>query len=75
MIKNVLESIAGVEIYGIISLVLFFAVFLFMVIRTVGIKKDDIRQYSLIPLDDTESSEPSNHNSSGRVELNEGVDL
>lgn len=75
MIKNVLESIAGVEIYGIISLVLFFAVFLFMVIRTVGIKKDDIRQYSLIPLDDTEPSEPSNHKSSGNTGLNEGVDL
>ena len=50
-IKHHLESISGVEIYPIISLLLFFAVFATMLIIVWKMPKHSIRTLSHLPLD------------------------
>ena len=50
-IKHHLESMSGVEIYPIISLVLFFAVFISMVLIVWKMPKNNIEELSNLPLD------------------------
>ncbi len=53
MIKSVLQSISGVEIYSIVSLILFITAFVLVMIWVIRLEKQDIRRYSLLPLDDS----------------------
>lgn len=53
MIKTVLQSISGVEIYSIISLIAFIAAFALVVIKVISLKKPDMIRYSLLPLEDS----------------------
>ncbi|WP_111707898.1 CcoQ/FixQ family Cbb3-type cytochrome c oxidase assembly chaperone [Lutibacter citreus] len=50
-IKYNLESIDGVEIYPIISLLLFFTVFITMIIFVYKLPKKNIDEISQLPLD------------------------
>lgn len=50
-IKHHLESMSGVEIYPIISLVLFFAVFISMILIVWKMPKNNIEELSNLPLD------------------------
>lgn len=50
-IKHHLESMSGVEIYPIISLVLFFLVFVTMVFVVLKMPKTNIEELSNLPLD------------------------
>lgn len=50
-IKHHLESMSGVEIYPIISLVLFFVVFVTMVLIVLKMPKTNIEELSNLPLD------------------------
>ena len=50
-IKGHLESISGVEIYPIISLLIFFTVFAVMLIWTMKTDKKYLEEMSNIPLD------------------------
>ena len=52
MYKQILQSIQNVEIWGIISLIIFFLFFVGILIRVVLIKKDRIREMEEMPLDD-----------------------
>lgn len=52
MISNYLSSIDGVEVFPIISLVLFFLMFLIASIWVFRLKKDYIRTMSELPLTD-----------------------
>lgn len=54
MIKNVLSDIGGVGLYGVISISLFFAVFLGMLLWVFGMKKSFAKTMSALPLDDGE---------------------
>ena len=59
MIKNVLEHIGGVGIYGVISVCLFFTVFLGAVFFALRMKKSHADAMSALPLDDgTPKTEP-----------------
>ena len=49
--KHYFETMNGVEIYPIISLILFFTVFTAMVIIVLKIPKDSIEEISNLPLD------------------------
>jgi hypothetical protein len=53
MIKTVLQSISGVEVYSIISLVAFIAAFTLVLIKVISLKKKDVMRYSLLPLEDS----------------------
>lgn len=50
-IKHHLDTIAGVEIYPIISLLLFFLVFTSMLIIVLKMPKKNIEELSNLPLD------------------------
>ena len=54
MIKNVLSDIGGVGIYGVISISLFFAVFIGMLIWAFRMKKSFTQKMSALPLHDGE---------------------
>jgi len=52
MIKNVLENINGVGIYGVISIILFFAFFVGMLVWAWRLKKSHLDIMSGLPLED-----------------------
>jgi len=54
-IKHHFEGITGVEIYPIISLLLFFIVFVTMLIYVLRIPKKSIEQISNLPLEEEEN--------------------
>jgi hypothetical protein len=54
MIKNVLTHIGGVEIYGVISICLFFAVFSVAVVLALRMKKSVVNRMSALPLEDSQ---------------------
>jgi len=51
MYKEVLRSIEGIEIYPIVALLIFFAFFVGVIVWSVGIDKERLRELSLLPLD------------------------
>jgi hypothetical protein len=63
MIKNVLSDIGGVELYGIISICLFFVVFIGAVLWAVALKKPFLKSMSQLPLDDGEKASSAKGNS------------
>lgn len=52
--RNVLSAIGGVEVYGIISICLFFLVFIGALVWTAIQKKDFCKTMSALPLHDGE---------------------
>jgi hypothetical protein len=54
MIKNVLHDIGGVGIYGVISVCLFFAVFLGALLLALRHKPSFLKKMSALPLEDGE---------------------
>ena len=52
MIKNVLTSIGGIGLYGVISVCLFFLVFSVAFVRACLLKKAFLKSMSILPLDD-----------------------
>lgn len=57
MYKEILRNIDGVEIYPIISLLLFFIVFVVMIIYVLTINKSTVHEMSSLPLDNKTSHE------------------
>ncbi len=51
MIRNVLEHIGGIEWYGIISILLFFACFAGVLVRTLWLKKPFLDRMAAQPLE------------------------
>ena len=54
-VKHYFEGIADVEIYPIISLLLFFIVFITMLIHVMKIPKTSIEKISNLPLEEDEN--------------------
>ena len=57
MFRSVLESIDGVNIYPVISLVIFFIFFVVILFRTFKIDKNFIKRMSELPLEKEDSSD------------------
>ena len=51
-VKHNLETIAGIEVFPIISLLIFFTFFVGLGLWVYSYKKDTIQEMSQIPLDD-----------------------
>lgn len=51
-IKHNMETISGIEIYPILSLMIFFSFFVGLAFWVFSYKKDKIREMSEIPLDE-----------------------
>jgi cbb3-type cytochrome oxidase subunit 3 len=60
-IKHNLEGIDGVEIYPIISLLLFFIVFITMIVFVFKLPKRSIDEVSQLPLDNDNNSKETTH--------------
>ncbi|NLP57922.1 CcoQ/FixQ family Cbb3-type cytochrome c oxidase assembly chaperone [Lutibacter sp. B1] len=60
-IKHNLEGIDGVEIYPIISLVLFFVVFVTMFVFVLRLPKQRIEEISQLPLDNDNNIKEISH--------------
>ncbi|MDP3312411.1 CcoQ/FixQ family Cbb3-type cytochrome c oxidase assembly chaperone [Lutibacter sp.] len=60
-IKHNLESISGVEIYPIISLLLFFTVFVTMLFFVYKMPKKNIDEVSQLPLDNNNNLNETNN--------------
>jgi hypothetical protein len=58
MIENVLNKLGGVGAYGVISICLFFAVFVGVLLWTVGLKRPYLNAMRELPLDGSGSPEP-----------------
>lgn len=59
MIKNVLEHIGGVGVYGVLSIVIFFTFFAGVLFWATRLKKDELNSMSTLPLDDSAPSSKS----------------
>ncbi len=57
LIKEYLVSVAGAHIYAIISMMLFLFVFFVMIYYSYSIRKEDIRDFSQMPLEDGEQDQ------------------
>jgi cytochrome c oxidase cbb3-type subunit 4 len=51
-IKHNMENIAGIALFPVVSLIIFFAFFVGLAIWVIGYKKDKIEEMSQIPLND-----------------------
>lgn len=58
-IKHHMETIIGIEIYPLISFILFFAFFTGLFVWVYYMKKDELTHLSNIPLNDTNDSKNS----------------
>jgi hypothetical protein len=57
MIQNVLSGIGGVGMYGVISICLFFTVFVGVLVWTLGLKKSYLDRMRELPLDGSSAPE------------------
>lgn len=53
MIKESLQSILHVEIYALISFIIFFTFFIVVSIRAFRMKNDEVTRFSNLPLEDS----------------------
>jgi len=60
-ISHNFEGIVGIEIYPIISLLLFFIVFVTMLIIVIKMPKNSLDEISQLPLDNDTNSKQNNH--------------
>jgi hypothetical protein len=58
MIENVMSSMGGVGLYGVISITLFFAVFVGVLVWTVSLKKSYLNAMRELPLEGSAAHEP-----------------
>jgi len=60
-IKHNMETIVGVEIFPLISFIIFFSFFVGLIIYVMRIKKSSIEEVSALPLQDSEPIKINGH--------------
>lgn len=61
MFSNLLESMSGVELFGLISLLLFFTIFTLVLFWTLKVDKNYIDKMKNLPLDSSNLNGDINH--------------
>ena len=61
MLENVLGKMGGVGMYGVISILLFLAVFIGVLVWMIGLKKSYLEQMRELPLEDTAAPDSNTH--------------
>jgi hypothetical protein len=59
MYQNVLESIKGIGLYGVVSILIFFIFFTGMLVWALALKKNYLNTMGNLPLDGGETQETS----------------
>jgi K+ transporter len=52
LVKAYLATIEGVHIYAIISMLIFLVTFIFMIYQTFLMRKDEVKEYGRLPIED-----------------------
>ncbi len=52
MLRDIFKSIGGIESYGMISMIIFLVFFALLLLHTFSLKKNDVEDFSRMPLDD-----------------------
>jgi len=55
MVGDTLRNIFHVEIYALIGFIIFFTFFIFVTINAFRMKKEEVEEFSNLPLDDQEA--------------------
>jgi hypothetical protein len=61
MFKDIFKSMSGIEVYGIISLILFFLIFLGVIYWSIKVDKKYLNKMKQLPLDSSNSNGDLNH--------------
>lgn len=61
IVINSLERIGGVEIYPIISLLIFFVFFVLVTYIVMSTQKEEVEEMSRLPLDNDQDQQPDSH--------------
>ena len=56
LIKEYLGSLAGVQTFAIISMLIFLILFFYMLYQTYSVKKDKLREFSRLPFEEDDLS-------------------
>ena len=57
LVKEYLATIEGVHIYAIISMLIFLITFAFMIYQTFLMRKDEVKEYGRLPIEDEDSNQ------------------
>ena len=57
MFNDILRGIVGIEVYPVVSLLLFVAVFVIVVLRVVRMDQAGVQRMAALPLDDAGAAE------------------
>ena len=52
MLRDIFKSIGDIERYGLISMIAFVVFFFLLLLHTFSMKKNDVEDFSRMPLDD-----------------------
>ncbi|MEI7726964.1 MAG: CcoQ/FixQ family Cbb3-type cytochrome c oxidase assembly chaperone [Bacteroidota bacterium] len=52
MLRDIFKSVGGIESYGLISMIIFLVFFALLLLHTFSLKKNDVEDFSRMPLDD-----------------------
>lgn len=61
MFKNIFNAMSGIEVYGIISMILFFLIFLGVIYWSIKVDKKYLNKMKQLPLDSSNSNGDLNH--------------
>lgn len=61
MIRNIVSHIGGIEAYGLVSIAIFFAFFLGMLVWAFRLNRRHLDRMSRLPLEDDEPGHPASH--------------
>ena len=61
MLRDIFRSLGGFENYGLISMIIFVAFFILLIIHTMSLKTRDVDEYSRMPLDDASKESDEIH--------------
>lgn len=56
IVTKVLEGVADIQIFPILGLIIFFTLFVALIIHVARMSREEVDEYSQLPLDDDNSS-------------------
>jgi hypothetical protein len=52
MLRDIFNSVRGIESFGMISMIIFILFFVLLVLYAISLKEKDVKYFSRMPLDD-----------------------
>ena len=61
MLRDIFSTIGGTNPFGILSMIIFVAFFVFLIINTVTLKAKDVEDFSRLPFEDNTKEQDDIH--------------